>query len=244
MAVSTNMAICIAASICASAAIYFLLRSRMSVLENTVATLCRAVQDSSADQQRNVCMSIPQSVRTGAAIVNNIASHASLIPVSDDDNSSYITTSDEDDDDDEEETSSPLKTVTLTGGGVTSLGSNDLSSIISSISRAGQPRTNVKLSVKHISGDDNDTDDESNTDTDDESNTDEGYNANGEATEVAQSIEHETGETESDSLEGFDFTQYKVPELRAFVTKYQLAPNPTKLRKGELLDILIEAQSS
>ena len=238
------MAICIAASICASAAIYFLLRSRMSVLENTVATLCRAVQDSSADQQRNVCMSIPQSVRTGAAIVNNIASHASLIPVSDDDNSSYITTSDED----EEETSSPLKTVTLTGGltgcGVTSLGSNDLSSIISSISRAGQPRTNVKLSVEHMSRDDNDTDDESNTDTDDESNTDEGYNANGEATEVAQSIEHETGETESDSLEGFDFTQYKVPELRAFVTKYQLAPNPTKLRKGELLDILIEAQSS
>ena len=243
MAVSTNMAICIAASICASAVVYFLLRSRMSVLEDTVATLCRAVHDSSAAQQQAACMNIPEAARTGAAIVNTVIARQGLIPVSDDDDSSYMSTSDEED----ETPQGPLKTVTLTGGGAAGLGSGDLASIITSISGSGQLSAGTPLAVEHISREDV-SNSESNTESDSDSEngadqasvddvTDDTNMGAGEAADDGADVAAE-------SLEGYDFTQYKVPELRAFVSQYQLAPNPTKLRKGELLDLLIEAQAS
>lgn len=243
MTVSTNMAICLAASICASAAVYFLLRSRMSVLEDTVATLCRAVQESSSAQQRATCMTIPAAARTGAAIVNTVVAREGLIPVSDDDDSSYVTTSDEEDED-EDQAPAPtaLKTVTLSSGGGAGLGGGDLSSIITSISGGGAPSADVQLAVEHLSREENAATLVESEDSDSEdSSSVAGTPANDDALSVE---EDDSGSPTGESLEGYDFTQYKVPELRAFVTQYQLAPNPTKLRKGELLDLLIEAQAS
>lgn len=113
MAVSTNVAICIAVSLCASAAVYFLLRARMSVLEANVDMLCNAVK-ASATQSRSVRLNplAPASaVATGARAVNTIVScggiplltGSSLMPVSDDDECSEGSTSeytsDEDNDD-------------------------------------------------------------------------------------------------------------------------------------------------
>ena len=237
------MAICIAASICASAAVYFLLRSRMSVLEDTVATLCRAVQETSVAQQRVACMSIPEGARTGAAIVKNIIAKPDLIPVSDDDDdSSYITTSDEEED---EPNSGPLKTVTLTGGGSNSIVGADLSSIITSITGSGEVSSTGQLAVEHISREENHDQSSSESESDSE-NDSESDNDGASAGASADADQENSGAKEggSDSLEGYDFTKYKVPELRAFVVQYHLAPNPTKLRKGELLDLLIEAQAS
>jgi len=245
------MAICIAASICASAAVYFLLRSRMSVLEDTVATLCRAVHESSTAQQRAACMNIPETAHTGAAIVNTIIDRQSLLPVSDDDDSSYITTSDEEED---EATQGPLKTVTLTGGGVTRLSGSDLANIITSISRSKQPSADMQLAVEHLSREDissSENDSESNTDSESESDSERNNGAVQDSASAVSDVTNlsaeETADDDTpsaDSLEGYDFTQYKVPELRAFVSQYQLAANPTKLRKGELLDLLIQAQAS
>ena len=240
MAVSTNMAICLAASICASAAVYFLLRSRMSVLEDTVATLCRAVQESSSAQQRAACMTIPEAARTGAAIVNTVVARKGLIPVSDDDDSSYVTTSDEESD---EPAPGALKTVTLTSGGGAGLGGGDLSSIITSISGGETPSADVQLAVEHLSREQ--TSDSPVGDNEDASESDSSSAAGTPTEDNATTAENDDGDSNTgESLEGYDFTQYKVPELRAFVTQYQLAPNPTKLRKGELLDLLIEAQAS
>jgi U3 small nucleolar RNA-associated protein 14 len=190
-------------------------------------------------------MNIPEATRTGAAIVNTVIERQSLIPVSDDDDSSYITTSDEEDEEDKENneaTPGALKTVTLTGGGTTGLSSGDLASIITSISGSGQPSTDMQLTVQHISR-------EGVSSSESESESDDGSHQDSEDA-VTNKTNMSAGETvvdttpSTDSLEGYDFTQYKVPELRAFVSQYQLAPNPTKLRKGELLDILIEAQAS
>ena len=231
------MAICIAASICASAAVYFLLRSRMSVLEDTVATLCRAVQETSVSQQRVACMSIPESARTGAAIVNSIITKPQLIAVSDDDDSSYIATSDEEE---EEHDPGSLKTVTLTGGGPNILMGADLSSIITSIS--GAEHSTKHLAVEHISKAEENT--QSSSDSEESDNESDNENENESDNESDNENESDKSAAGSDSLEGYDFTKYKVPELRAFVVQYQLAPNPTKLRKGDLLDLLIEAQSS
>lgn len=249
MAVSTNMAICIAASICASAAVYFLLRSRMSVLEDTIATLCRAVHESSTAQQRAACMNIPETAHTGAAIVNTIIDRQSLLPVSDDDDSSYITTSDEEED---EAIPGPLKTVTLTGGGVTRLSGSDLANIITSISRSKQPSADMQLAVEHLSREDissseNNSESENESESDSERNNGAVQDSASAVSDVTNLSAEETANDDTpsaDSLEGYDFTQYKVPELRAFVSQYQLAANPTKLRKGELLDLLIQAQAS
>ena len=221
----------------------------MSVLEDTIATLCRAVHESSTAQQRAACMNIPETAHTGAAIVNTIIDRQSLLPVSDDDDSSYITTSDEEED---EAIPGPLKTVTLTGGGVTRLSGSDLANIITSISRSKQPSADMQLAVEHLSREDissseNNSESENESESDSERNNGAVQDSASAVSDVTNLSAEETANDDTpsaDSLEGYDFTQYKVPELRAFVSQYQLAANPTKLRKGELLDLLIQAQAS
>ena len=224
MALSTNMAICIAMTAFASAAVYFVLRARISAIEHQVDALTLMAQTTA--QARVLEMrggANASSPLNAAAIVES--AQTQLLEVSEEEGSDYTSESEYTSDED--------------GDGLLQVSSvpTDPSTIKTVVLAPAASADSGLLGPSSL--DNNDTEpheqsaEDSAEDSDDESDGD------------SSSGESESSSAEASvttALAAINIKSLNCESLRALVSEHGLAPNPTKLRKGELQEVLRKAQ--
>lgn len=252
MSVSTNMAICIAVSFFASAAVFYLLRTRLSALEHEVETIglmAKTTAHARVLEMNSAVAGLPvSSGRLVREKTTNSENHT-LIPVSEDETSESEYDSESEYTSDENSNTQnmheSIKTITLAPS------SDELSMTLgSSIKEVALTESTLSDHTAKIGGIDNasETDNESEDNSCSENSSQ--HSSEGQITsENNTSAEQESNVSQlnissevASALAAIDIDTLTCPAMRALIVEHSLAPNPSKLRKPELRQILHDAK--
>lgn len=248
MAVSANIAICVAISFFASAAVFYILRTRLSALEHQLEAVTAVVKARASAHAQLLGMNRGNLPNTPHP-PQHAGQHINLIAVSDDElGSEYNSESDYTSEDDYvsnyDAAPGSIKTIQLLTGENTTIVTNIIEEVpVTEAVKIGHGSILETTSIG--SGTEAADDTVSCTSSENESESSHENNSSPEDNDHgAEQIEMEAviSSEVANALVAIDIKSLTCPAMRALISEHRLAPNPSKLRKPELLRILQEAK--